>query len=96
MTCRTHQTVSLDRNARVLGLRPQREADHNESNTEQRADDGDAPVGVPVAWKKDGAEKGIMANCCLRKSFLAKAFLACRCRTPTPRRSKRNAIGLLT
>jgi len=52
LACRADQPVGLDRNARVLSLRPQREADHNESKAEQRADDGDAPVGVPVALEK--------------------------------------------
>ncbi len=33
----SHQPVGLDRDARVLELRPQREADHHESETEQRA-----------------------------------------------------------
>ncbi|AHY50774.1 hypothetical protein BJS_09019 [Bradyrhizobium japonicum SEMIA 5079] len=52
LACRAHQPVGLDRDARVLELRPQREADHHEGEAEQRADDGDAAVGVAVALKK--------------------------------------------
>lgn len=85
-----HQAVGLDRDARVLGLRPQREADHHESEAEQRADNGDAPVGVAVALIKDGSENGVMRMMLLGKVVVVFA------RTPTPTQIERNAIGLLT
>jgi hypothetical protein len=49
LSCSAHQPVGLDRDARVIDLRPQRKADHHEGETEQRADDGDAAIGLAVA-----------------------------------------------
>jgi len=46
---RAREPVGLDRDTRVLELRPQRDADHHESQTEEHADEGAPPIGVAVA-----------------------------------------------
>lgn len=52
LACSSHQPVGLDRDAGVFVLRPQRKTDHHESETEQRAHDGDAAIGLAVALIK--------------------------------------------
>jgi hypothetical protein len=52
LTCRPDQPAGLDQSAGFLGLRPQREADHDKRQAKQQARDRNAAVGPPIGGVK--------------------------------------------